>query len=331
LSAIPLFLLLALRYQVGTDYNTYSNAYISISRYSFFEAVPDGYVNWLGNGFVFLCKTIALFAGSNYFWYHAILAALAINCLYIAIFKNSVLPLLSLFIYLSDGYYYQLFNQSRQGLAILIVFISYKYIFDKKVLPFIITVLIAALVHPSALIFLPAYFLAKVKLNVINFICIVMAAIFLIYSWEYLKNIVLLTRYSGYIDSGYDVEGMFTTVLRTIYRSGIMLFCLFFRKTTVKAYPKANNLYAICICAVILQIAAIKSYIFARTVIYYYIGMLLLVPYIIKAINKKSDRIIVASILVTVFITAHIIYFIMKADLLLAPFYQTFIGQGIVN
>lgn len=329
LSAMPLFLLLAMRYQVGRDYKAYSNAYTLISQYGFFESIPSGFVNWLGNGFIFLCKMIMIFAGSNFLWFHAVIASLSIFFLYKAIFRNSAIPLLSLFIYLCDGYYYQIFNQSRQGLALLIVFTTFEYILDKKMVPFIITVIAAALVHPSALIFLPAFFLAKIELNLKVFVTMMVIGVFIIFAWQYVEILVSFTQYSIYTNSQYDVESVSTTVLRAIYRGGLLTFCLFFRKSVVKNYPKANALYTLCACSIILQIMSLKSYIFSRTVLFYYFGMLLLIPYVIKSIQYKHNRIIIATALLIVFLIGHVYYFVTMADYLLAPFYKTFIGQGL--
>ena len=52
----------------------------------------------------------------------------------------------------------------------MIVFISYDYIRQRKLLKFLIAVVLAGLFHKSALIFLPAYFLYKIKISKIKLI-----------------------------------------------------------------------------------------------------------------------------------------------------------------
>ncbi|MDR1472214.1 MAG: EpsG family protein [Synergistaceae bacterium] len=326
-SALPLFMLLALRYQVGMDYIGYSNAYAAISRYGFFESV-QGYTAWLGNGFVYFCKLIALFFGENFLWYHAVLAALSIIFLYMAIFENSKMPLLSLFIYLCDGYYYMSFNQSRQGLAILIVFFSYKYILEDRFMPFALTVWAASLIHPSAWVFLPAFFLAKSKFNVKTALVFAVAGLVLTNAWGVVEGLVVLTRYSHYMMSSYqgNVAWVETTVLRALYRAGVFGLCLFFRRPVLQKYPNADCLYVLCTGSLVLQAMSLRSYVFARTVLYYYIGMLLLIPYVVKSIGKKSQVIILAALAV-IFTAAHIYYFAAKADTLLAPVYRTFLWE----
>jgi hypothetical protein len=323
-SALPLFLLLALRYQVGSDYGSYSNAYMAIASYSFFESVPPGYTAWLGSGFVYFCKLIALFFGEDFLWYHAVLAAFSLLFLYMAIFENSKMPLFSLFIYLCEGYYYQLFNASRQGLAILIVFFSYKYILENRLMPFILTVLAASLIHSSVLIFLPAFLLAKKKFNIKTVLIFAAAGFILVINWNVVEWIVSMTRYVRYINSDFNITGKDVTILWIIYRAGIFGFCLLFRKIIVQKYPNVDCLYVLCASSLVLQMMSVQSYIFARTVIYYYIGMLLLIPYVVK-LSEKKDRIIIVPVLIIIFASAHIYYFVAKADVMLAPAYRTFL------
>jgi hypothetical protein len=325
-SALPLFTLLALRYRVGADYSLYSNIYVAISHYGFSEPVPSGYTAWLGNGFVYVCKFITLFFKDNFLWYHAVLAAVSIFFLYTAIFINSKMPTLSLFIYLCDGYYYQLFNQSRQGLAILIAFFSYKYILENRFIPFALIVSSASLIHPSAFIFLPAFFLAKKKFNTKTILIFIAVCYIFKNNWNLIERIISLTRYANYIDSRYNVARADVTLLWVVYRGSIFGFCLFFRKSVLQKYPKVDHLYMLCLSSLGLQIISVQSYIFARTVLYYYIGILLLIPYVVASLRKKNQIIIVAA-LVMIFTVAHIYYFATKADGLLAPVYQTFLEK----
>jgi transmembrane protein EpsG len=329
-SALPLFMLLALRYRVGTDYDHYSSAYVVISHYGFFELVPSNYTAWLGNGFVHVCKLIALFFKDNFLWYHTVLAAFSIFFLYAAIFENSKMPTLSLFIYLCDGYYYQIFNQSRQGLAILIAFFSYKYILENRFIPFALTVSSASLIHPSAFVFLPAFFLAKKRCSIKTILFFAAAGYILVNilvnNWNVFEKILFLSRYSHYINSKYDVAGVETTLFRAAYRGGIFVFCLFFRKSVLQKYPQANYLYILCASSLVLQVISIQSYIFARIVLYYYIGMLLLIPYVIRSLRKREQLITLAALII-IFMVAHIYYFASQADSLLAPVYQTFLEK----
>jgi transmembrane protein EpsG len=318
-------MLLALRYQVGVDYNSYSSVYTAISRYGLFESVPLYYTVWLGNGFVYFCKFIALFFGEGFLWYHAVLAALSILFLYMAIFQNSKMPLLSLFIYLCDGYYYQIFNQSRQGLAILIVFFSYKYIFESRLMPFVLTVSAASLIHPSALVFLPAFLLAKRKFSMKTVLIFAVAGLILTSGWRIVEGMTTLTRYGHYMNSDQDVAGVDTTFVRAIYRIGIFACCLLFRKSVMQKYPGVVNcLYILCAASLVLQMMSLQSYIFARLVLYYYIGILLLIPGVVKSIGGKEQMIVVLALIV-IFASAHIYYFMNMADTLLAPVYRTFL------
>jgi transmembrane protein EpsG len=325
-SVLPLFLLLALRHQVGADYNIYRNAYVSISAHPLFSMQKTGYEHWFGSGFVIICKIIAQFANSNYLYFFAVISLISIMALYFSITKNSVIPLLSLLIYISDGYFYQLFNQARQGLAILLTFVSYTFILNRKPKMFIITVLIAALVHQSALIFLPAYFITRYKFSMKLLFSMLALGILLSWMWPIVERIVSYTKYASYLDSKYDIALVDVTILWAAYRLFFFCFCLLFRKKVVQQFPQADMLYTLCAISIMLQILSLRSYTFARTVIYFYISMLLLLPYVVKSI-KKENRPIFTGFVFIILTVVHVYYFVSKADILLAPVYRTFIGN----
>ena len=327
LSAIPLFLVLALQYQVGIDYKSYSEAYVEITKYGFFETVPNELSSWFGNSFVYFCKITGLFFGDNFLWYHAVLAVASIICLYIAIFKNSLLPLLSIYMYISEGYYYNLLNQARQGLAFIIILLSYKYIIEKKMASFIITIIIASFFHPSALIFLPTWFLVKIKFNLKKVFIIIIFIIILFFSEGFITQLISNTIYSGYLDTSHDLSGQTATILRALFRGALFVFVIFFRKTVIKNYPHTNILYIIFTCAMIVQVLSIRIYLLSRLIGYFYFASLLLVPYVVKSIKNITTKRYVIVGLFLYYAIAHYLFITVSLENYVRPYYQTFFGR----
>lgn len=89
----------------------------------------------------------------------------------------------------------------RQSLAISLLLLSTDFIKSKKIISFIIVVLLAATFHKTAVIFLPFYFIANRRVNwksnFISFMMLVLS-IFFIERLTLIGNALLDTEYSGY-------------------------------------------------------------------------------------------------------------------------------------
>lgn len=79
--------------------------------------------------------------------------------------KYCIFPLIALCIYLARFGVGRNFMQIRAGLAIPIVLLSIKYIYDKSLWKFLILIFIGYNIHHSALLALPLYLVNYIKLN----------------------------------------------------------------------------------------------------------------------------------------------------------------------
>lgn len=70
--------------------------------------------------------------------------------------KYSLVVMVSLYFFM---FYCAFLNYARQGLALSIVFLSFRFMEEKNLIRFLITVIIAACIHLSAIVILPAYLL----------------------------------------------------------------------------------------------------------------------------------------------------------------------------
>ena len=99
------------------------------------------------------------------------------------------------------------YNQSifviRQHLAMLVVFLSYTYIIRKNAIKFLLVIALAFLLHQTAIIVLPLYFLYQIRDKKKIIISIILVAIFLYFSFSYFLVTMgndMLQGYSSYID-----------------------------------------------------------------------------------------------------------------------------------
>ena len=154
-------LLAAFRYEVGTDYIGYKKIYEKssimtlnqwISTELDFSGVPFGI--WLVSRVSGLFNSHILFFGlMALIIYLPVAWTLKTEYSGEVVFLGSLLFLTTIF---SNG-----FNGIKQCAAISILFFGLKYISKRRIFPYILTVLIASLFHPTAIVALLLYFLEE--------------------------------------------------------------------------------------------------------------------------------------------------------------------------
>lgn len=78
-------------------------------------------------------------------------------------YKYSSDYMYSFFLFMTTTQFLWLYNGMRQFIAAVVVFAGFKFIEEKKIVKFFILVAVASLIHSTALIMIPAYFIAQMK------------------------------------------------------------------------------------------------------------------------------------------------------------------------
>lgn len=86
-------------------------------------------------------------------------------CIFYTTNKLSPLPLFSIALYICLGMYFYSFNGIRQHCAVALTTILWPCLIERKLIKYIIGVIIASLFHKSAMIILPIYFFCRHKFN----------------------------------------------------------------------------------------------------------------------------------------------------------------------
>ena len=140
-------LVIGLRYNVGTDYMPYKDIYIM----QYFPDVESGFalmnriLYWLGLPFSSIFILVAFLQ-----LYFFVKGVESINKKY--------LPL-AIFFYFTTLYLFLSLNVLRQTLAFSILVYSIKFIVEKKIFKYVLTIFLASTLHKSALVLLPLYFI----------------------------------------------------------------------------------------------------------------------------------------------------------------------------
>lgn len=144
---IVVFLLSMLRWENGTDWDPY---------YEYFNIVaanPDS--GYMEPGFTWLCHIDSLFM--NYTWHLGVMALLCILPVAKRVKEFSPFPVFSLLIWFSVSFAHMF--PVRQTIAVSLFVFSWKYIQERRLLPYLCLLALAATFHVTVLIALPIYFL----------------------------------------------------------------------------------------------------------------------------------------------------------------------------
>ena len=205
LSALPLTLISAFRYNVGADYIPYK---------VYFENLLVGHINdYFEVGFYHFAKIIQIFT-TNYAFFFIIMAILFSYFIFKSIYEESPNPVLSIFLLVSMQYYFISMNGMRQLIAIAIFMYSIKYIKKKKIIPFILLNIIGTLLHNAIILLFPLYFLYGKKINTkIQIIVLSMGLLLGNVLRNFFTSLIINTKYYSYIGSSYDVSNNGTITL----------------------------------------------------------------------------------------------------------------------
>lgn len=151
--------------EVGTDASGYARSFEEDSR-----ALEGSWQEQITEeaGFFYLSKYLSMI--SNQYWVlFTGIALLTYSCVITAIKRETNNLRISLFVFITLGLYTFVFNAARQGIAVGIYMLSFKYLFEHKksgFLKYSVFVLLAALFHKTVIIALPLYFLFRLKYSI---------------------------------------------------------------------------------------------------------------------------------------------------------------------
>lgn len=306
LAFIPLILVMGFRDRsVGVDTEAYCDLFRLYSRMDFktliFTGGGDGstdYIYLIYNKILFfICDN----ANILIFFNALIVCLLAMTFIYKNCNKHIFISTI-LFLIMCHYMYY--FNATRQGIAILIMANALMYLKSKNLKKYIILLLIATLIHTTAIIyiiFIPFFF---VKLNKKNMIIFIAISTIIFVSWDMLLPIFskYSMHYANYIDSEVisQVGGTRKVLYTFIYFIfGIML--MFNNNIQDSIEDEERKILLLCNYLLVLSgVLYIKNWIFVRIEDYFAIYDILFIPFVTNRlkINQLLNFIVIIIMLV---------------------------------
>lgn len=290
------------------DFNSYSGFFMQYASYSFEDLKGiltfEYHLNVLELGYVLLNFLVSRF--TKQYVYMQLVQALIICIPVYKIFKESRIPILSVALFISIGPYLESFSTVRNLMAASICCLAYRYVKEENKYKYFATIIIASLIHLSALIMLPFYYVLRIKPSKSNVLKYVFATVI---------GIVLMDRLAILYNNFFKVSTDLQETLNLLYRSqtdvklvlipvGICIatIILFFMYTDKRKKEILSNeekiLFNGTIIWCLLKILMLFSSYTTRFAAYFFYFVCLLCPYVIKKIQGKNLRIIVLIILI---------------------------------
>lgn len=294
-----LLLFLALRYGYGTDYWSY---------YSYHQHVyigPEPF--WEQKEILYRYLNVLV---SNFHWLVAIISVFYIFTIYRLIKKNLEVKYywLAMLMLLINPYLFLTHLSSlRQTIAICFVILAIGFAVKRKLLRFIIFIIVAAGFHQSAIMLLPVYFLlSDKKISKKGFIAIYGSLAILLVTplFDTILNLTIdyFPRYRYY------VENSLQNSLRSTLFTSFFFFLVCFNINKLKG--KEIVFGKLALISTFIAILTIKFNMLGRLVMYFDIFLIIAIPLILSRLKHTASKQIAFIVVITIYLLRYASFFV---------------------
>lgn len=301
-----IFLLSMFRWENGTDWEPY---------YDYFHLVGINLdASYMEPGFTWLCYLDYNYL--NYTLHLGILAFLSIVPVAIRIRQYSAFPLFALLIWFSITFAHMF--PVRQTVAVSLFVFSWKYIQERRLIPFICTMALAATFHVTVLVAVPIYFLwnryipAKVYTLVIAGVFVVSVAssqVFanLLSSLGGIGGEFVEEKLNSYMENSEETFGMAYSPLQAIIRGCInravyFFVPLFLLNAKRKENSVMNAVFNMYFYSFVLFLAVTSlSVALGRLTVYTDMSQLFLLPFVFTLKMNRANMLVIILVMVLYF------------------------------
>ena len=240
-------------------------------------------------GYIVLNKIISVFGNENFFLF--VVATITLSGVYFSIKRYSKNYFFSVFIFITFQFFIFQFSGLRQSIAFSIVLMSLKYIQERKLFKFIITIIIASTFHKTAIIFIPAYWMVKNRITPKSICIFLETFIFL-----YIVKGPILMFITKYMYSTYDVSTTAGGYTMLVLLFGIFIFFTLIRNKNAEVDKNNDIWFNMLMISILIQSLASTQGNIARLTMYYSYSLLFLIPNEVHNIENSKQRILVKTI-----------------------------------
>ena len=235
-------------------------------------------------GFKYLSKGLYELTDGDYQLYVTILMFFVIFSYMRFIKKYSPSPLQSVLYLLGLLYFTLLMDALKQALAMSVLLFAFDAIFEKKPVKFVLLVLLAASFHFPALIFLPAYWLSKMRVDR-NYLLLLALILILTYIFREQILKLMLTAYGG-DDINASLEGV-----RFLRNKAVIMIVIVVAAVVLRPPTEGDSVYNACLVftgvAIIIQTFCGYNNVFERLADYYFHTAIIFIPLVFEKCELK--------------------------------------------
>lgn len=306
LAILPMFLLFVLRYKyIGADTIGYVRFFQKeIRSYSFLELLNADTMRF-EIGFRIYTKIISLFT-KNYTVYFLINGLVIFGIVLRFALKYTENPFVFFFLFITLGTYDFIETGLRQGLAMSICLLAVDFVKEKKIIPFLLLVILAYFFHKSALVFLLIYPLCSIKqTDWMIFTYVILAMVFLVGFAAFHSAFIQFLGYDAYYIEETGNGGIF--MLFVFVLCAFSIFMTFDKKKEKEKKDSDALLMQLSMMTVVFWLLRLVSRTAERISYYYIFG---LYAYFAQATEVEKDKL--SSLLKWLLILASLVLFIYR-------------------
>ena len=295
-----LFLLSALRLEVGNDYGTYVT--------TIHEIYVGGYVvtEPLFNGVVkLLCD---LSGGENYLLVFAVFAFATIWIFLKVLYEQTDDFPMAFFLFMTLGIYFRTFNTVRYYFVLAITLYSFRYVLRKEYGKFVLLIVLAAFFHKSVLVVIPIYFIANMPWKKWFAPVLILGALGMVFFQDFIMKIALMLypsyKNTIYLETESGLSGNLMTLVRCV---AILIFALLCYQEDWKEKQENRFYFKLNFLAILLYLCGSFLPLVGRIGYYLITAHILFVPAVLGSIkNEKKKKIFTILVII-----AGVIYFLL--------------------
>ena len=300
LAAILLICIAGLRYETGGDWDSYTKLFAGYPSFSRLIGHPaELFAQRTEEGFALLCALIKSLGGTVQ---HLFFVVTFVNITLItsALQKYTKYPVVALLCYYGILYFNLEMIYIRQATAVALCFFALQYIQPKKIVPYMLLILLACTFHRVAVLMIPLYFLLDRKLPEWIYLVIIGAgAVLMLAGIPWIQTIFLTV--AGWLGENYaekaeayTEEAMFAVSrglsLGFILNLAILIVVMFFKKK-IDTLPFGTimlNMFALSLvlyyyCFELVEVSN-------RVRLFFYIGIIALLPMLLEVLPLFLER-----------------------------------------
>lgn len=236
-------------------------------------------------GFRYLMKSIYELTGGDYQAFITIISLFIMFSYMRFIRKYSPSPIQSVLYFLGLLYFTFLFDALKQAMAMAVLLFAFDAIIEKKPVKFILLVLLAAIFHFPALVFLPAYWIGRMKIGS-SYLILLAALLALTFVFRDRILSIMLNAYGGD-----DIEGSMEGV-RFLRNKSIVMIVIVVTSILLRSPTEGDTVYNACLIfagiSIVFQTFCGYNNIFERLADYYFHTSIVMIPLVFEKCELKK-------------------------------------------